>query len=88
MKKKYGLARAVESISPDLLEALSTGALLARLQRLRRCEDSEDRRDLSEAQVESVRGSILFKSDPAWRAAYTDLKAVLATWEHKATKPR
>lgn len=88
MKKRHGLARAVESIPVVQLDALPTGALLARLQRLRWCEDSPDRSDLSQAEIDSVRGAILFKSDPAWRSAYNDLKVALAPREHKAAKPR
>lgn len=69
------------------LEALPTGALLARLQRLRWCEDSRTESDLSDEEVGSVAGSILFKEEAAWRAAYADLKEVLANREHLENKP-
>jgi hypothetical protein len=88
MKKRHGLARAVEPIRADQLGALPTGALLARLQRLRQCEESIDSSDLSETEAAAVDGAILFKSDQAWHSAWADLKAILATREHKTSKPR
>jgi hypothetical protein len=69
------------------LEALPTGALLARLQRLRWCEESRGESDLSDEEVGSVAGLILFKEDVAWRTAYADLKEVLASREHVENKP-
>ncbi|WP_166036601.1 hypothetical protein [Sphingosinicella sp. YJ22] len=87
MKKRHGLARAVLPMAQQELEALSIGALLARLQRLRWCEDSRAESDLSDEEVRSAAGSILFKEDAAWRAAYTDLKEVLANREHLENKP-
>jgi len=69
------------------LETLPTGALLARLKRLRWCEESRADSDLSDEEVASVAGSILFKEDAAWRAAYTDLKQVLVGREHLEKKP-
>jgi hypothetical protein len=66
----------------DELDALPTGALLARLKRLRWCEESGDWSDLSAAEIASAEGLILFKSDAAWRSAYADLKDVLAGREH------
>ena len=71
----------------DELEALPTGALLARLKRLRWCEERRAESDLSDEEVASATGSILFKEDAAWRAAYADLKEVLAGREHLANKP-
>ena len=46
MKKKSGLKRAVPIVSVDELRQLNTGALLARLQRLRFCEESREKSDL------------------------------------------
>ncbi len=68
------------------LEKLPTGALLARLKRLRWCEDSPDKSDLSEAEIASVDGQILFKSDALWQSAYADLKDVLASRENLRNK--
>jgi hypothetical protein len=87
MKKGHGLKRAVEPLPREQLEALPTGALLARLKRLRWCEESPDQCDLSEAEMESVSHLILFKSETAWRAAVADLKEVLATKEHVSNEP-
>lgn len=87
MKKGKGLARAVRPMSRLELEALPTGALLARLKRLRWCEEGREDSDLSDDQVESAAGLILFKRDPAWSGAYEELKSVLADREHVANKP-
>ena len=87
MKKRSGIDRAVAPVPKAALEAMPTGALLARLQRLRWCEESAETSDLTDAERGSVSGSILFKSDPAWRAAYDDLKRVLAGREHRSSKP-
>jgi len=63
---------------------MSTGALLARLKRLRWCYENPDAaNDLTEDEFHSAAHKILFKSDPRWKAAYGDVKAVLATREHK-----
>ena len=69
------------------LEGLSTGALLARLKRLRWCEERRADSDLSDAEIGSAADSILFKEDGAWHAAYADLKQVLAGREHLGRKP-
>ena len=71
----------------EALEAMPTGALLARLKRLQWCEDTRDYCDLSDEEIASVAGAILFKEDEAWRAAHADLKAVLAGREHRENKP-
>ena len=66
------------------LERLPTKALLGRLQRLRELEDEPGHSDLDPqelAELEAL-GGINFKSEPQWRAAIEDLKAVLATREH------
>ncbi len=66
---------------------MPTRALLARLERLRWCEDSQQYSDLSDAQVVAVDGKILFKDSDIWRSAYRDLKDVLSTREH-VRKPK
>lgn len=87
MKKGHGLERAVAPMGRDELAKLPTGALLARLKRLRWCEDTPDHSDLLPEEIESAVGMILFKTDPAWRSAYGDVKDVLAGREHVVKKP-
>ncbi|MEP2235637.1 MAG: hypothetical protein ABJM58_07790 [Alteripontixanthobacter sp.] len=87
MKRGHGLARAVPRMERQELETLPTGALLARLKRLRWCEDSRDNSDLSNDEVGSAAGLILFKEDPSWRVAFADLKDILANREHVENKP-
>jgi hypothetical protein len=87
MKKGHGLERAVAPMTREELEALPTGALLARLKRLHWCEDRSDWTDLSQEEIASVPNAILFKEDGAWRMAHADLKAVLAGREHRPNKP-
>jgi len=87
MKKQHGLGRAVIPLTSDELDAMPTGALLARLRRLQWCEEAHEKSDLSDEEVESATHLLLFKSDPRWRSAYADLKAVLAKREHRTNKP-
>jgi len=87
MKKRRGLRRALQPIERDHLEEMSTGALLARLKRLRWCEENRECSDLSEEEVAAAANLILFKADPAWRSAYADVREVLATREHVQIKP-
>ncbi len=87
MKKRHGLDRALPPVSRAELEALPTGALLARLKPLRWCEEDREQTDLSDDEIASVSHLILFKADPAWRSAVSDLKAVLAAREHIEGKP-
>ena len=82
MKKKSGIHRAMSRMSIEELKALNTKALLARLKRLRFCEDSPTHSDLTDEEIASVGNLILFKSDPAWATAYRDLKQVLDGREH------
>ena len=86
MKKMHGTARAVEPIPVNELEQMPTGALLARLKRLRWCEDGQDGSDLSDEEVASVSHLILFKSDEAWKTAFAELKTVLDEREHVERK--
>ncbi|MEG3179835.1 hypothetical protein [Sphingomonas sp. LT1P40] len=87
MKKGHGLKRALQPVDREQLEAMPTGALLARLKRLRWCEESRDWSDLSDEEIASAKNLILFKADPAWRSAYTDLRNVLDAREHVPNKP-
>ncbi|MEO1922183.1 MAG: hypothetical protein ABGW84_09910 [Sphingomonadaceae bacterium] len=43
--------------------------------------------DLTEAEIRSVDGMILFKEQEAWRTAYGQLKQELAMREHIDNKP-
>ncbi len=87
MKKGHGLERALQPIPRQQLEGMATGALLARLKRLRWCEERREDSDLSDAEVASAANLILFKSDPAWRVAYADLRDMLDTRDHMPNKP-
>ena len=87
MKRGHGLERALPRIGRGELEGLPTGALLARFKRLRWCEESRDRSDMSDEELASASGMILFKEDDAWRSAYADLKEILAGREHRENKP-
>jgi hypothetical protein len=87
MKKGHGLKRALPRIERSELEALPTGALLARLKRLHWCEESRNRSDMSDEEVASLSGMILFKEEDAWRSASSDVKDVLAWREHRENKP-
>lgn len=87
MKKGRGLQRALSPLPRKELESMPTGALLARLKRLRWCEDSPEMSDLSTDERATAAHLILFKTDPAWRQAYADLKDVLAGREHLGAKP-
>jgi hypothetical protein len=84
MKKRHGLARAIPAV--DRAEAMPTGALLARLKRMRWCEESPETSDMSGEELASAAELILFKSDPRWCVAYKDLKDVLAAREHLARR--
>lgn len=87
MKKGQGVDRALQPIARSQLDAMPTGALLARLKRLQWCEETRDRSDLSDEEAASASHLILFKEDPAWRAAHADVKDALAAREHLLNKP-
>jgi len=87
MKKRHGLDRAIIPLNSNELDAMPTGALLARLKRLQWCEEGPEQSDLTDDEVASGSHLVLFKSDPRWRSAYEDLKVVLATREHRSNKP-
>ncbi len=76
----------VPVMSREQLEALPTRAVLGRLQRLRRCEQSPGESDLSAEELARL-VPIRFKSTPEWQAAVADVKAVLATREHLPSGP-
>ena len=78
--------RPVFFIERSALEALSTKALLGRLQRLRECEESPEFSDMTKEEIAAAPG-ILFKRSAEWSVAYSDVKAVLATREHLPQVP-
>ncbi len=86
MKKRTGIARAVDPIPRDELSTQSTPALLARLQKLRRCEERHELSDLTDEEVRACEGRILFKNSDVWQQAYADLKTILADREHVPRK--
>jgi hypothetical protein len=73
--------RSVAVLSKEKLKAMPTRALLARLQRLRECEESADRSDLDSGEIAGATG-IIFKVDPLWSEARDQVKAILKTREH------
>jgi hypothetical protein len=81
MKKRFGIHRAVPIIAPSEIKKLPTKVLLARLARLRFCEESHASSDLTEDEVRSVNG-ILFKETAEWSAAVAQLKEELSRREH------
>lgn len=83
MKKRSGVKRALQIIPTSELEGLPTGALLARLKRLRWCLESPELTDLTLGELESVKYMILFKSEETWKQAYTDVKSILDVRENK-----
>jgi hypothetical protein len=63
MKKRSGVQRAVAVLSRTGLECLTTKQLLARLARLRLCEESAELSDLTSQEIDLGR-RILFKRTP------------------------
>ncbi len=86
MKKKMGIARAVEPIPQAELTSMPTRALLARLKRLHWCEERRDLSDLTDEEVYACESKILFKNSDLWKQAYGDLKTILASREHVRRK--
>jgi hypothetical protein len=74
------MRKRVIPMSPDELEKLSTKQLLARLRRLRQCEESASLSDQYDASNTS--GAILFKDTSAWKTAYEQVKEILSLREH------
>lgn len=71
--------RVIDLMSSEELEELSTRQLLARLERLRRCEESAP---LSDVDEQPGRAGVLFKDTAEWVAAYEQVKGALARREH------
>lgn len=68
-------------LSQDSLLSLPTRQLLGRLQALQRCEESRLLSDHGAGEV-LPEEQIFFKDTVVWKAAYAEVKAVLATREH------
>jgi hypothetical protein len=81
VKIRKGSDRAVQPMSSEQLNSLSTRALIGRLSRLRQCEESPAMSDLSAAEILEISG-IYFKSSPEWSSAYNQVKSVLSLREH------
>lgn len=73
--------RAVPVLAQEALEATPTKALLGRLRRLLRCEESPEASDASPEELAQLEG-IVFKNTAEWRVAHDQLKVVLASREH------
>ena len=82
--------KALERMSRSELEAMHTGSLLSRLQRLRRCVDSPSTSDFTQDELNKIGSSaeIVFRDTEEWRSAFDDVKAVLSAREHVPTKTR
>lgn len=81
MKKRSGIQRAVPRVTSTDLRQMPTKALLARLARLRTCEESLATSDLSQSEVQAANG-ILFKATLEWSQASEQVREELATREH------
>ena len=73
--------RPIAFVSAEKLEGLPTKQLLARLDQLRRCEESAS---LSDCREDEIPSGIVFKETPEWSTAYDQLKKILARREHVA----
>jgi hypothetical protein len=81
MKRRRGVGRSVPVATPEGLRGMPTKALLARLARLRFCEESLSDSDITPEEAQTVDG-ILFKDTVEWKSAFDELKLVLAEREH------
>jgi hypothetical protein len=79
----------VPILDVTVLATQSTKALLGRLRRLQRCEESAAASDADADELARMQG-INFKNSPEWAKAYAELKLLLATREHvpKGTETR
>jgi len=71
----------IKPMTRSQLEKLPTKRLLARLDRLRRCEESLTLSDRAEDEC-TPSGFIEFKESPEWISEYICLKELLANREH------
>jgi hypothetical protein len=78
------LKNQVPVVDRAALEAMPTRALLGRLRRLLRCEESPEASDAYPDELALIT-RIAFKCTAEWRAAHEEVKAVLA---HRPHVPR
>jgi hypothetical protein len=81
MKRRRGVGRSVPVATLESLRGMPTKALLARVARLRFCEQSLGASDMTPEEAQTADG-ILFKDTAEWKNAFDDLKLVLAEREH------
>lgn len=72
--------KPIQPLSRVQLEVLPTRALLRRLKRLYKCEESFEFSDKDESEIDL--NTIQFKDTPEWQAAYKELKEILKEREH------
>jgi hypothetical protein len=83
IKTRRGRKAGVVVLARTALELMTIRELLGRLERLRRCEEDATVSDMTPSEV-AMSELILFKSDVAWRLAYSEVKELLSTREHVA----
>jgi hypothetical protein len=83
IKTRRGRKAGVVVLARTALELMTIRELLGRLERLRRCEKDATVSDMTPSEV-AMSELILFKSDVAWRLAYSEVKELLSTREHVA----
>lgn len=85
LTKKMKKRKKIKPMTKEQLERLPTKRLLARLNRLHRCEDSFA---LSDYELDELMpaGFIQFKESPEWISEYNCLKEILAGREHVPRK--
>ena len=76
--------KRVVVIAAEDLSSWPTKRLLGRLNALRRLHEDPQSSDYDRFEIEGT-DDILFKNDPRWKVAYSDLKALLDGREHVQT---
>lgn len=77
------LRKSSEIVSVTELETWTTWQLLSRLKHLRQCYETRSAADDYYAkELNQLTDRLLFKSDPRWKQAFKDVKALLANREH------
>ncbi len=75
----------LEALTKEELKQLHTGTLMARREKLLRCEESLDTSD-KDSSYSLPTGSIEFKASDEWQIAYKQLKEELSKREHWPSK--
>jgi len=73
--------KSVPLVPLQELSSWPTKRLLGRLNALRKLEESPERSDVGEGELDDRTG-LFFKSDPRWTDAYKELKSVLDNREN------